>query len=133
MAAIDGLPRRRRLILDASAVRALADGDPETRAALLRAARDGYAVVIPTPVLAQLYRGVSDGRAIDSIIDAVDAALPTSEEAARLAGRLQARTGTEDTVQAIVGAEAMLSAPAVILSHGPEPHARIVIVNRDSR
>jgi predicted nucleic acid-binding protein len=130
MASIDQLPRQRRLILDASALRALSSGDPETRAALGHAVRNGYAIVIPTPVMAQVLRGRADDPVIDRIIEAVGAALPTSEEAARLAGQLQAQTGGEDAVQAIVVAEAMLAAPAAIVSQGPDAHLRVVTVNR---
>jgi hypothetical protein len=105
------------------------DGDPETRAALGHAIRNGYAVVIPTPVMAQVLPGRADDPVTDGIIEAVGAALPTSEEAARLAGRLQARTGGEDAIRAIVVAEAMLAAPATIVSQGPDAHLRVVTVN----
>jgi len=49
-------------------------------------------------------------------VKAVDALLPTSAQAARRAGELLAQSGTSDAVDAIVAAEALLSAPALVLT-----------------
>jgi hypothetical protein len=49
----------------------------------------------------------------------VDALLPTSEQIARRAGELQAKTSTSDVVDAIVVAEALASVPALILTTDP--------------
>jgi predicted nucleic acid-binding protein len=73
-------------------------------------------VVIPTPVLAKVHRGVRDRASIDRVVKAVDALVPTSEQIARRAGELQARTSTSDVVDAIVAAEALASAPALIMT-----------------
>jgi predicted nucleic acid-binding protein len=104
------------MILDAGGILALARRDGLARAALERAIREGYVVVIPTPVLAQVYRGGRDRADVDRVLNKVDAFLPTSERVARRAGELQAKTGTTDAVDAIVAAEALASVPALILT-----------------
>ncbi len=86
------------------------------RAALERGRREGYVVVIPTPVLTQVHRGGRDHAWVDRVVKAVDALLPTSAEVARRAGELLARSGTSDAVDAIVAAEALLSVPSLILT-----------------
>ena len=116
MASVGALPRSRRLILDAGASLAVARGDGVARAELERARREGYVVVIPTPVLAQVHRGGRDRAGVDRVVKAVDALLPTSAQAARRAGELLAQSGTSDAVDAIVAAEALLSAPALVLT-----------------
>jgi predicted nucleic acid-binding protein len=104
------------LILDAGGILALARRDGLARAALDRAIREGFVVVIPTPVLAQVYRGGRDRADVDRALNKVDAFLPTSERVARRAGELQAKTGTTDAVDAIVAAEALASVPALVLT-----------------
>ena len=104
------------MILDAGGILALARRDGLARGALDRAIREGYVVVIPTPVLAQVYRGGRDRADVDRVLNKVDAVLPTSERAARRAGELQAKTGTTDAADAIVAAEALASVPALILT-----------------
>jgi hypothetical protein len=120
LASVDALPRSRRLILDAGAILALARGGGDARAALERARREGYVVLIPTPVLAQVHRGGRDRAGVDRIVNAVDALLPTSAGVARRAGELLAHTGASDAIDAIVAAEALLSAPALILTSDPD-------------
>lgn len=116
MAPVDDLPASHRLILDSGGVIALARGSFDARAALERARRQGYVVVIPTPVVAEVHRGGHDHAKIDRILKAVDATLPTSEFIARRAGELQAAAGTSDPVDAIVVAEALAAVPAVIVT-----------------
>jgi predicted nucleic acid-binding protein len=107
------------MILDAGGILALARGDVHARVALERALREGYVVVIPTPVLAQVHRGGHDRAHIDRVLKAVNGLLPTSEQVARRAGELQAKTSTSDAVDAIVAAEGLMSAPALILTTDP--------------
>jgi hypothetical protein len=126
VASVDALPRSRRLVLDAGAIFALARGDGDTRAAPERARREGYVVVIPTPVLAQVHRGGRDRTWIDRVVNAVDALLPTSAAVARRAGELMARSDTSDAVDAIVAAEARMSTPALILTSDPDDLRRLV-------
>lgn len=77
-------------------------------------------MVIPTPVLAQVHRGGRDRARVDRIINKVDALLPTSDRVARLAGELQAKSGTSDAVDAIVAAEALLVVPALVMTSDPD-------------
>jgi len=116
VASIDGLPSSRRVILDAGGILALSRGDGDARAALERARAEGYVVVIPTPVLAQVHRGGRDRAHVDRVVNKVDALIPTSEETARLAGALLEASGTDDPVDAIVVAEALAAAPSVIIT-----------------
>jgi hypothetical protein len=114
------------MILDAGGILALARQEGLARAALDRALREGYVVVIPTPVLAQVHRGGRDRAHLDRILKAVDAFLPTSERVARRAGELLAKTGTSDVVDAIMAAEAVASVPALILTSDPGDIERLL-------
>lgn len=126
MASVEDLPRSRRLILDAGGILALARGGGDARAILERATREGYVVVIPTPILAQVHRGGRDRARIDLVVNRVDALMPTSARAARLAGEMLAKAGTADAVDAIVVAEALLSAPALIMTSDREDLERLL-------
>ena len=126
MASVEDLPRTRLLILDAGGVFALANGVANARAALHRARLEGFVVVIPTPVLAQVHRAGRDRARIDRVVNAVDALLPTSSVVARLAGELQGSAGTRDAVDAIVAAEALSGVPAVILITDADDLARLI-------
>ncbi len=132
MASVEALPRSRRLILDAGGILALARGSGLARAALARAVREGYVVVIPTPVLAQVHRGGRDHAQVDRVVKAVDALLPTSEQVARRAGELQAKAGSSDAVDAIVAAEALASVPSLILTSDPDDLARLLEGEREA-
>jgi predicted nucleic acid-binding protein len=104
------------MVLDAGAVLALSAGRPVARAAIHRARLEGYGVVIPAPVVAQVHRGGRDRARIDRVLNAVDEIAPTTDEIARLAGELLAAAGIEDAIDAIVAAEALASAPSVVLT-----------------
>ena len=139
MASVKPLPRLRRMILDAGGILALTRGSADARAALDRAVREGYVVLIPTPVLAQVHRGGHDRAHVDRVVNRVDALLPTSALVARRAGELQAKAGTSDAIDAIVAAEALESVPSLILTSDPgdlerllegEPEAARVVVIR---
>jgi predicted nucleic acid-binding protein len=139
VASIESLPRTRRLILDTGGILALVRLDLVARAALERAVREGYVVVIPTPVLAQVHRGGHDLAHVDRVVNMVDALPPTSALVARRAGELQAKAGTSDAIDAIVAAEALESVPSLILTSDPgdlerllegEPEAARVVVIR---
>jgi hypothetical protein len=114
------------MILSASGMLALARGNADARAALDRAVRHGYVVVIPTPVLAQVHRGGHDRAHVDRVVSKVDAPLPTSALVARRAGELQAKAGTSDTIDAIVAAEALESVPSLILTSDPGDLERLL-------
>jgi hypothetical protein len=126
VASVEALRRPRRLVLDAGGVLALAHGGAPARAAMARAVAEGYVAVIPTPVLAQVHRGGRDRAHVDRVVKAVGALLPTSEAVARRAGELQARAGTSDAIDGIVAAEALTSAPALILTSDADDLRRLV-------
>lgn len=108
------------MVLDARGVSAIASGSGIARAALERARRGGWIVVIPTPVLAEVHTGRPDHARIDRVVNAVDMLLDTTPERARQAGELRARSGVLDVVDAIVVAEAVAARPAVIMTSDPD-------------
>ncbi len=109
-----------RVILDSGGVTALAEGNPRARAVLVRARREGRLVVIPAPVLTEIYTGRHDHARIDRVINAVDMQIDTTPERAKQAGVLRARSGVLSVVDAIVVAEAVASLPAVIVTSDPD-------------
>ena len=109
-----------RLVLDAGGVSAIADGDGVARAALERARREGWLVVIPAPVLAEVHTGRRDHARVDRVINAVDMLIATTPDRAREAGELRAKSGVLDVVDAIVVAEAAAFPPALIMTSDPD-------------
>ena len=97
----------------------MARGDARTRVVVARYLKRSYAVVVPTPVIAQVHRGGRDRARVDRILKTADAYLPTSADTARKAGELLGQTGMSDAVDAIVAAEALGGAPATIVTSDP--------------
>ena len=62
-----------------------------------------------------MHRGGHDRAQLDIVVKHLTV-LPTSEVVARRAGELMAHAGLDDAVDAIVAAEALLFAPAVVLT-----------------
>lgn len=116
MASLTVANRSNRLVLDAGAIIALSRGDIRARAFLALALEEGKHVLMPTPVLAQVHRGGRDHAKVDRVIRSVDVFVPTSASIARDAGELLGRAGRWDAVDAIVAAEALVGAPAAILT-----------------
>jgi regulator of protease activity HflC (stomatin/prohibitin superfamily) len=133
VAVLAGLPRSRRLVLDAGAILALAEGDGDARATIARARREGYGVVVPMPVIAQVHRGGRDHARVDRVLNAVDETLPTSEATARRAGELLGLAATDDAIDGIVAAEALAAAPAVILTSDRPDLRRLLESQPDGR
>lgn len=131
MASLDGLPASRRVILDSGGILALSRGDGDARAALVRARAEGFVVVIPTPVLAEVHRGGRDRAHVDRVVNKVDAVLPTSEDVARRAGELLGASGTDDPVDAIVVAEALAAVPSVIITGDADDIRRLLQTQPD--
>lgn len=102
--------------MDAGGVLAWANGDGDARAAIERARSSGYAVVIPSVVVAQVHRGGQARAGTGRIFKAVDAIIPTGVEIALRAGELVAAAGLTDAIDAIVVAEALAAVPAIILT-----------------
>jgi len=126
MATLEAGSREPRLVLDAGAILALARGASTARAKLKRASREGYVVIVPTPVVAQVHRGGRSRAAMDRALNAVDIYTATSVETARHAGELLGRAGMADAVDAIVAAEALAGSRSTILTSDPEDLSRLV-------
>ena len=107
---------RDRVVLDSGAVIALAAGKPRARARLTEALERRAAVFIPTVVLAEVTRGSPRDASINRLVKAVEEVVPATEATARLAGRLLGSAGRDDTVDALVVAEAATGSPTVILT-----------------
>ena len=104
-----------RLILDTGALIAWSRGDVRARAMLTRALELALDIRIPVAVLAETLRGGPRDAPIHRVRNAVDV-FPTGEPTARLAGVLLGRTGGTNTVDALVAAEAVTAAAAVLTS-----------------
>ncbi len=120
------LKSARRLVLDSGGVSVIAKGKGDARAAMNRARTEGWLVVIPAPVLAEVHTGRREHAMIDRVVNAVDMLLPTTPEIAKLAGELRAKSGVLDVVDAIVVAEAVASPPSIILTTDPGDIARLI-------
>lgn len=117
---------RHRFVLDAGAIMALARGDPRARAFLEIALAEEHLVLVPTPVLAQVHRGAHHHATTDRVLGSVDQFAPTSVSIARDAGELLGRAGQSAAVDAIVAAEALVGAPAAVLTSDPGDIAALV-------
>lgn len=105
----------RRLILDSGVVIAWARGEARARAVLGRALEIGLDVRIPVAVLAETLRGGPRDAPVLRVRHAVDVS-PTDERTGWLAGALLGRTGGDNTVDALVAAEAVLTGADVLTS-----------------
>ena len=108
------------LVLDSGGISAIADGNGVARAALERARREGWLIVIPAPVLTEVHTGRRDHARIDRVINAVDVLIETTPERAKQAGELRSRSGVLDVVDAIVVAEAVAMPPALVMTSDPD-------------
>lgn len=109
---------RGRLVLDSGAVSALATGDGHARDVVRRAVRRGYEVILPTPVLAEVFSGRPTDGPIHRAVKEVES-VPTSATVARRAGELRSRSGIRDVVDAIVVAEAATIPNSIVLTSDP--------------
>jgi predicted nucleic acid-binding protein len=95
---------------------ALAAGKPRARATLAEALDRRAAVAIPAVVLAEVTRGSPRDAPVNRLVKAVEEVPPATEATARLAGRLLGKAGRDDTVDALVVAEAALDGGTVVLT-----------------
>lgn len=113
------IPPGGRIILDTGALLAWARGDDFVRAVIRLAAQHKALVVVPTVVVAQVFRGGPSDAPINRLLKVVekvsDATLPIAQEAGIVLGA----TGTADVVDAIVAVEALQALPALILTSDP--------------
>lgn len=123
-----------RLVLDAEAMNALLDerhrASTRVRRALRAAHRLGRDVVVPTVILAELYRGAGHNHAVDSLLSREGGALllrDTDRMFARLVGGLlaEARVGSRHLADAHVIAAAVESGGGVIVTGDPSDLTRL--------
>jgi predicted nucleic acid-binding protein len=112
-----GAQGARPVVLDAGALIALERGDPRMRAlARLSADSDGR-LIVPAPVLAQVWR---DGRRqvrLAALLGAASTEVDVLDEAgAKAAGVLCGRSGTRDVVDASVVVAARVNGAPVVTS-----------------
>lgn len=123
-----------RLILDSGAVVALARRDPTARAYLERALSQSDLVVVPAVVIAATTRGGGHDAPVNQVIKAVNEVTPVTEETARQAGRLLSKSSRRGmTIDALVAAEAVAKAPAVVLTSDPKDMSELLQQHRQVR
>lgn len=101
---------------------ALVAAERNNRSFLIRheeAARREYRILVPAPVLTQVWRGGHRQVGLTRMLRAC-VVEPTTEAVARLAGELLARSKTSDAVDAIVAATALTHRAAVVVTGDPE-------------
>ena len=109
------VPSTQRLVLDSSAVIAWARGEARVRALITRAVELGLDIRIPVSVLAETLRGGARDAPVHRVRKAVDV-FATDESVGRLAGELLGRAGRDNTIDAMVVAEAIHVGGAIILT-----------------
>lgn len=103
------------LVLDAGALLAWVRGDVRLRARLLKALDGRAEVLVPPAVVTQTVRGGPRDAPLNQLLTRVD--VPSVDESlARLAGTLLGRSGSADVADAQIAAEAIRSAPAIVLT-----------------
>lgn len=90
-----------RLILDAGAFVAFEKGDVRLRARLAAARRLGFDLVTTSPVIGQVWRDGRKQALLSALISATAVDAPT-DQVARRAGELLAKTKTRDVVDALL-------------------------------
>lgn len=114
------------LILDASAVIALAKGQKHARSLLAAAIAAGSEVVVPAVVIAETVRGHGARDApVNRVLSSVHRILPLQESTARAAGRLLGESESGQTIDAIVVASALSVGGGAILTDDFEDFRRL--------
>ena len=109
------------LVLDAGAIIGLARNNRRVRARFAAARKDGAEIRVPMVVVAETVRGNGPRDAPVNLVLAQTAPQqPLVESIARTAGELLGAARSSATIDALVVAEALDCAPAVILTSGPD-------------
>jgi predicted nucleic acid-binding protein len=108
------LSARRGLTLDAGALIAFERGEQRVRALLREASTNDRLVTVPATVVAEAWRGGRHRWLADLLNLAVIESL--TDELARRAGELLARTGTSNTVDATVAVSASQRGDIIVTS-----------------
>lgn len=118
------MSRQRRLVLDAGALIDI-ETDPrgETCRSCVKAFEDGYRPYLPTVVLAQVWRNRARQHPVRTVRH-LCAVLPFTEQTAEDVGRLLARSGTSDVVDAAVIVTA-IEHNAAVLTSDPKDLAKL--------
>jgi len=112
-------------VLDAGALIAFERGAKRARAFVQRARAAGIQLIIPAPVLAQVWRGGARQAQLAALVEARATLIePFDEPLAKAAGILCGRSGTSDIVDASVVISARLH-HAVVLTSDPDDLRRI--------
>lgn len=118
------MSRQRRLVLDAGALIDI-ETDPrgETFRSCVKAFEDGYRPYLPTVILAQVWRNRARQHPV-RMVRRLCVLLPFTEQTAEDVGRLLARSGTSDVVDAAV-IVAAIEHNAAVLTSDPKDLARL--------
>lgn len=114
-----------RLILDAGAVIALARGEPRARAFLARALELGAPVEVPVVVVAETLRGSRRDAPVHRVLKAVGSVPEAREAHGRRAGRLLGAARSDETIDALVVAQAVEAGGAQVLTVDPSDLERL--------
>jgi predicted nucleic acid-binding protein len=114
-----------RLILDSGAVIALARAEPRALAFLRRALELDADVVVPVVVLAETLRGGRTDAAVNRVLNNVGQIGATLPGVGRVAGALLGASRSNDTVDAMVVAEAVARGGGQVLTSDPSDLRRL--------
>ena len=112
------------LVLDADGVSKAASNDRIAQAWLQRARELDADLVVSAVTLAELVRGRARDAAVNRVVKATEV-MPADEQLARAAGRLLGTSGSDATIDALVGATALAAqarhdgARSVVLTSDP--------------
>lgn len=112
-----GAASARAVVLDSGALIALERADPRMRALVRLAAQHSGRLIIPAPVIAQVWRDGSRQVALARLLRMDIVEVPSMDEAcARGVGALCGSTGTDDVVDAMVALTARRTNAKVLTS-----------------
>jgi predicted nucleic acid-binding protein len=104
---------------------ALSRGEQRARAFLARALELGAAVDVPVVVVAETLRGRRRDAPVHRVLKAVGSVPDTREAHGRTAGRLLGAARSDDTVDALVLAQAVEAGGAMVLTGDPDDLQRL--------
>ena len=113
-------PAPQRLILDSSAVIALARNEPLARAVLAAAREAGVEVSLPSVVIAETVPGWARDAPVNRVIKSVGEVTTTNEAISRLAGAMLGAARSTSTIDALVVASAIAAGGGVVLTGDPD-------------
>lgn len=108
-------PAAAPLVYDAGALVAIDRGERQMWAQFAAAVAERRPVIVPSPVLAQVWRGGRTQARLARMLAGCRVVAP-GETVAKLAGELLGRSGTSDAIDAMVVATAVLLRAAIVTS-----------------